>query len=94
MSPRCELFVVMGKTDPAAERHRQLDDPRPRDAAGVTVTRGLKVFGFSEGPHGGHAEIEFQDVRVPVGSSWPVKATASRSRRPAWAQGASITACG
>jgi acyl-CoA dehydrogenase len=69
MSPRCRVFIVMGKTDPSAERHRQQSMVLvPRDAAGVSVLRGLQVFGFDESPHGGHAEIEFRDVRVPVSS--------------------------
>ncbi|KWW98025.1 acyl-CoA dehydrogenase [Carbonactinospora thermoautotrophica] len=67
MSPRCELFIVMGKTDPHAERHRQQSMILvPRDTPGVEVKRGLRVFGFTDGPHGGHAEIEFRDVRVPA----------------------------
>jgi acyl-CoA dehydrogenase len=67
MSPRCELLIVMGKTDPGAERHRQQSMICvPRDTAGVTVHRGLSVFGYDDGPHGGHAEIAFEDVRVPA----------------------------
>jgi acyl-CoA dehydrogenase len=38
----------------------------PRDTAGVNVKRGVHVFGYTDGPHGGHAEIVFTDVRVPV----------------------------
>ncbi|MCP2257537.1 acyl-CoA dehydrogenase [Streptoalloteichus tenebrarius] len=67
MSPRCAVFIVMGKTDPDAERHRQQSMVLvPRDTPGVHVRRGLTVFGYTDGPHGGHAEIEFRDVRVPV----------------------------
>lgn len=67
MDPRCALLIVMGKTDPAAERHRQQSMVLvPRDAPGVTVHRGLSVFGFTDGPHGGHAEITFEGVRVPA----------------------------
>lgn len=67
MDPACQIFVVMGRTDPSAERHRQQSMILvPRDTPGVTVRRGLHVFGYHDGPHGGHAEIDFDDVRVPV----------------------------
>ncbi|MBF5033709.1 MULTISPECIES: acyl-CoA dehydrogenase family protein [unclassified Micromonospora] len=67
MDPRCEIFIVMGKTDPDADRHRQQSMILvPRDTPGVTVRRGMRVFGYSDAPHGGHAEIDFSDVRVPV----------------------------
>jgi acyl-CoA dehydrogenase len=67
MSPSCQIFIVMGKTDPGAERHRQQSMILvPRDTPGVTVHRGLTVFGYSDGPHGGHAEISFEGVRVPA----------------------------
>jgi acyl-CoA dehydrogenase len=67
MSSRCAFFIVMGKTDPQAERHRQQSMVLvPRDTPGVTVERGLQVMGFEDRCHGGHAEIEFRDVRVPA----------------------------
>jgi acyl-CoA dehydrogenase len=67
MDPRCEIFIVMGKTDPGAERHKQQSMILvPRDTAGVTVHRGMTVFGFTDGSHGGHAEISFDGVRVPA----------------------------
>lgn len=67
MDPACQIFVVMGRTDPLADRHRQQSMILvPRDTPGVTVRRGLHVFGYHDGPHGGHAEIDFNDVRVPV----------------------------
>src|SRR6201991_2554219 len=67
MDPRCEIFIVMGKTDPGAERHKQQSMILvPRDTAGVTVHRGMTVFGFTDGSHGGHAEITFDGVRVPA----------------------------
>ena len=69
MSPRCALLIVMGKTDPAAPTHRQQSMLLvPRDTPGVRVKRGLHVFGYTHGAHGGHAEIEFDNVRVPVGN--------------------------
>ncbi|MGS2614444.1 acyl-CoA dehydrogenase family protein [Micromonospora sp. LZ34] len=67
MDPRCEVFIVMGKTDPGADRHRQQSMVLvPRDTPGVTVRRGMTVFGYSDAPHGGHAEVDFVDVRVPA----------------------------
>jgi acyl-CoA dehydrogenase len=67
MDPRCEIFIVMGKTDPDAPRHAQQSQILvPRDTAGVTVRRGMRVFGYDDGDHGGHAEIDFTHVRVPA----------------------------
>jgi acyl-CoA dehydrogenase len=67
MDPRCEIFIVMGKTDPSADRHRQQSMVLvPRNTPGVAVHRGMTVFGYTDGPHGGHAEVSFTDVRVPV----------------------------
>lgn len=67
MSPRCALLIVMGKTDPSGPRHRQQSMILvPRDTPGVTVHRGLTVFGYNDGTHGGHAEVTFDEVRVPA----------------------------
>lgn len=67
MNPDCGLLVVMGKTDPDAPRHRQQSMVLvPRDTPGVTVLRGLTVLGYDDRDHGGHAEILFDDVRVPA----------------------------
>jgi acyl-CoA dehydrogenase len=67
MSPRAKVFVVMGKTDPTADRHRQQSMILvPRDTPGVTIRRHLTVFGYQDNGHGGHAEIELTDVRVPA----------------------------
>ncbi|MFB9972264.1 acyl-CoA dehydrogenase family protein [Pseudoroseomonas cervicalis] len=64
--PRCAIFIVMGKTDPDAEKHRQQSMILvPRDTPGVTIKRMLPVFGFDDAPHG-HAEILFENVRVPA----------------------------
>jgi acyl-CoA dehydrogenase len=67
MDERCEIFILMGKTDPSADRHRQQSMILvPRRTPGVDVKRGMTVFGYDDGQHGGHAEITFTDVRVPV----------------------------
>jgi acyl-CoA dehydrogenase len=67
MNPHAEIFIVMGKTDPSADRHRQQSQILvPRDTPGVVVKRGMEVFGYDNHGHGGHAELEFNDVRVPA----------------------------
>ena len=67
MNPRCRIMIVMGRTDPGAERHRQQSMILvPRDTPGVEVRRGMRVFGYDDGPHGGHGEVVFTDVRVPA----------------------------
>src|SRR6195952_2349392 len=67
MNPGAALFIVMGKTDPDAERHRQQSMVLvPRSAKGLTVVRPLTVFGYNDRDHGGHAEVLFDGVRVPV----------------------------
>jgi acyl-CoA dehydrogenase len=69
MSPRCELLIVMGVTDPDAERHRRQSMILvPKDAAGVRIERSTSIFGYDDGPHGGHAEVVYDDVRVPATS--------------------------
>jgi acyl-CoA dehydrogenase len=67
MSPRCELLIVMGVTDPDAERHRRQSMILvPKETAGVKIERSTTLFGYDDGPHGGHAEIVYDNVRVPV----------------------------
>ena len=69
MDPRCKILIVMGKTNPDADRHRQQSQILvPADTPGVTMKRGMHVFGYTDGTHGGHAEVIFSDVRVPVGN--------------------------
>jgi len=63
---RCEILVVMGKTDPSAARHAQQSQVLvPMKTPGVKVLRQLPVFGFDDSPHG-HSDIVFENVRVPV----------------------------
>ena len=67
LNPEATIFIVMGKTNPDADRHRQQSQVLvPRDIPGVTVLRGMRVFGYDDRSHGGHAEIVFENVRVPV----------------------------
>jgi len=67
LNPECEILIVMGKTDPDAARHRQQSMVLvPRDAPGVTVVRPMHVLGYDDHEHGGHAELLFEDVRVPT----------------------------
>jgi acyl-CoA dehydrogenase len=67
MSPRCKLLIVMGVTEPDAERHRRQSMVLvPADTPGVRIQRSTSVFGYDDGPHGGHADIVYDNVRVPV----------------------------
>jgi len=64
--PRCKVCIFMGKTDPAAERHKQQSMiVVPFDAPGIKVERMLTVFGYDDAPHG-HAEVSYVNVRVPA----------------------------
>ena len=63
--PRCRILIVMGKTDPDAARHRQQSMVLvPMDTPGVTVVRDVPVFGRYD--QHGHAEVVYENVRVPV----------------------------
>lgn len=67
MREECTLAIVMGVSDPDADRHsRHSMILVPLDSPGVTVHRSTTVFGYDDGPHGGHGEISFSDVRVPA----------------------------
>jgi len=69
MNPNCRIFIVMGKTDPNADRHRQQSMILvPRETPGLRIHRGMEVFGYDDHEHGGHAELSFTDVRVPAGN--------------------------
>jgi acyl-CoA dehydrogenase len=66
--PRCKVAIFMGKTNPAAPKHKQQSMiVVPMDAPGVAVRRLLTVFGYDHAPHG-HGEVLFHDVRVPAGN--------------------------
>ncbi|MEU1023132.1 acyl-CoA dehydrogenase family protein [Streptomyces sp. NPDC005904] len=68
MNPQCQVFIVMGKTDPdgADIRRQQSMVLVPRDAPGLEVRRAMRVYGYEDHYHGGHAEVVFDRVRVPV----------------------------
>ncbi|MFD6877557.1 MULTISPECIES: acyl-CoA dehydrogenase family protein [unclassified Streptomyces] len=70
MNPDCKVFIVMGKTDPegADPRRQQSMVLVPRDTPGVEVRRAMKVYGYEDHDHGGHAEVVFDGARVPVGN--------------------------
>ncbi|CAG8684526.1 5118_t:CDS:2 [Racocetra fulgida] len=64
--PRCALFLVMGKTNESAHKHKQHSlIIVPRNTPGITIVRALTVFGYDDAPEG-HCEIIFKDVKVPV----------------------------
>jgi len=66
MATECKVAVVMGLTAPQGEKHcRHSMVVVPLDAPGVHVQRSTNVFGYTDGPHGGHAEILYDAVRVP-----------------------------
>jgi acyl-CoA dehydrogenase len=63
--PRCQIFIVMGKTDPDGPPHRQQSMVLvPRDTPGFEIVRHLPVFGYQD--QHGHSELRFTDVRVPA----------------------------
>ena len=62
---RCQIFIVMGKTDPDGAPHRQQSMVLvPRDTPGLEIIRHLPVFGYQD--QHGHSELRFTDVRVPA----------------------------
>ena len=64
--PRCKIAIVMGKTNPDAQRHAQQSQIlMPIDTPGVNILRHLPVFGYDDAPHG-HMEVEMVNVRVPA----------------------------
>jgi len=64
--PRCQLYIVMGKTDPNTDKYRQQSVVFvPADTPGITIHRMLSVFGYDDAPHG-HGHISFNNVRVPL----------------------------
>ena len=65
--PRCQVAILMGKTDPDAHPYSQQSMILvPLDAPGVKIERNLPVFGYVD--QHGHCEVTFRDVRVPHGN--------------------------
>jgi acyl-CoA dehydrogenase len=65
LHPNMRILIVMGKTDPDAAPYAQQSMVLvPADTPGVNILRNLTVFGYHD--HEGHAEVEFDDVRVPA----------------------------
>jgi acyl-CoA dehydrogenase len=64
LDPRCQILIVMGRSNADAPAHEQQSQILvPRDTPGITVKRFLPVFGYDDAPHG-HGEVIFDDVRV------------------------------
>ncbi|MEO8002877.1 MAG: acyl-CoA dehydrogenase family protein [Arenimonas sp.] len=63
--PRCKILIVMGVTNPEADKHSQHSMILvPMDTPGLQVVRALEAFGFDDAPSG-HVELNFDNVRVP-----------------------------
>jgi acyl-CoA dehydrogenase len=66
MRPECKIAIVMGVSDPEAAKYaRHSMILVPLDTPGVIVERSTTVFGYDDGPHGGHGIIHYDNVRVP-----------------------------
>ncbi|KAF2866468.1 acyl-CoA dehydrogenase/oxidase [Massariosphaeria phaeospora] len=65
--PRCEIYVVLGKTDSNnSDKYKQQSVILvPHTALGITIHRMLSVFGYDDAPHG-HGHVTFNNVRVPA----------------------------
>ncbi|KAL4980211.1 hypothetical protein BDW66DRAFT_156805 [Aspergillus desertorum] len=65
--PRCQIYLVMGKTDPRnPDTYKQQSVLLvPASTPGITIHRMLSVYGYDDAPHG-HGHITFKNVRVPL----------------------------
>jgi acyl-CoA dehydrogenase len=65
--PNTKFFIVMGKTDPNADRHKQQSMVIvPKNTPGLEIVRNPTILNMHD-PEG-HAELVFKDVRVPAGN--------------------------
>ena len=88
----CKVLIVMAKTNPDGPPHKQQSMlVVPIDTPGVTSTRGLPVFGYQD--REGHAEVLFEDVRVPTSALLAGEGDGFSSARHASGRAASTTAC-
>jgi len=61
--PECKIFILLGKTRFDGPQHQQQSMILvPKDTPGINILRGMGVFGHI----GDHAEIIFENVRVPA----------------------------
>jgi acyl-CoA dehydrogenase len=66
LRPECKVAIVMGVSDPDAGKYaRHSMVLVPLDTPGVTIERSTTVYGYDDGPHGGHGVIDYANVRVP-----------------------------
>ena len=63
--PRCQIYIVMCKTDKDAEKYKQHSQILvPANTNGIEILRAMEVFGHDDAPHG-HMHLRFENVRVP-----------------------------
>ena len=92
LHPHCRIMIVMGKTQPDAPTYTQQSQILvPLDTPGVTIMRGLPVFGYQD--HEGHAEVDFSDVRVPAKNLIAREGDGFMIAQARLDPGASTTAC-
>ena len=90
--PRCRVMIVMGKTDPSADTHRQQSMILvPVDTPGVEVVRSLPVFGYHD--QHGHGEVSSPTSGCRRRTCSARRAAVSPSPRPGSVRAASTTAC-
>ena len=67
MNGRCEVFILMRKTDPdnAASHKQQPTTLVPKNTPGLTIVRDMALLGVCDSPFG-HPEIRFDNARVPA----------------------------